>query len=522
MQSESKKQSFMGTWSSSAAVVCLALMLGFASTGYGDVILGNWESADSNNGWVPGSDDAGAILIPACPNGVTLGSGSLRLIPSVSGYWVLKWAGSPLDFTDASLQFDVTMRAADWPEEPWTCVADKIAINSDVNQVDGTIGTGGGWKEYDKLATVINRDTGEPSTRDWDATWDGDVNKTYTLDVANYNSVGATWMQIIVSIQGGDGAASFYFDNFRLLTPDMTISKCKVTAGKTQYHGDADYNDMKDAFTASGIVTLPTVYSDVNQVVVTLTSLADDEVIYTETLTDFNATDVNHAGKYKHSAKAIKGHEGNITSMTLDFRKGTFALAAKNIDLTGLACPFELKFTLGSNELKGNAYEAAVNGAKTIPTRLMRLYDDKLVVTKAKAKNSTKASSDTLSVTGEIAVADMGDDVNEPNLAAEDVNFTWGDGDGNDQAFTIPAGSFKVAKKGNIYKCSKINVDPGNAADVNDGIVAATIDLDKGTFTLSVKNASGIFADKAGAAVFGVNFETSNGDFNEVDDYTLP
>jgi hypothetical protein len=517
MQSETKKQSFIKTWSGSVAVACLALMLGFASTGYGDVILGNWESADSNDDWKVYPQDGGlatySILDPNSNKGVTLGHGSLSFTPDAnsSNYWQLRWEGSPMDLTDASLQFDLTMLAADWPLQPWTQVADKIAINSDGPS---------GWKEYEKLATAINRDTGEPATRDWGA-WDGDANKTYTLDVSDYDATGATWMQVNISIQGGDAAGSFYFDNFRLLTPAMIVSKSKVTAGKTQYNVDENYDDMKDAFTASGTVVLPTDVNDIEEVEVAITSLADGEIIYTETLSDFDATTVNRTGKYKHSARVTKGQAGEITSLKLDFRKGTFAIAGKNLDLTGLACPFEMKFTLGSNELKGNAYEAVVNGTKTIPTRLMRMYQDTLIVPpgKAKVKASTKALSDSLSVTGEIAVEDI--NTTQPNLRNIPVVITWSNKDdvNNVQTFTIPADSF-TAKTGHSYKCSKINVNPDANSDVNDGIVTATIDLDKCTFKISISKANLIVT--SGDVAFGISFETPHGEFNEEVDYTLP
>jgi hypothetical protein len=515
MQSETKKQSIMRTWSGSAAVAFLALILCFASTGYGDVILGNWEAADDNDSFIPGPGDANAVLIPGSTNGVTLGSGSLKLLPSPTGdYWVLEWEGSPLDLTGASLSFDLSMVVDEFTSGGvWTKVADKIAINSDGPS---------GWYEWNNLAVATNRDTGEATGLDWGPWSPDDTNKTYTLDVSNYDATGATYMQIHISVQDTDLANSgyFYFDNFRLITPDMIVAKCKVKAGKTQYHGDEDYNDMKDTFEASGTVVLPPDINDVNEVEVAITSLTDDLVIYTETLSDFNATTVNAAGKYTHSARAIKGQAGIITYLKLDFVNGTFKINTKNLDLTGLACPLRLQFTLGSYELKGTANEIIVNGnTKTIPTRLMRLYDDKLVVTRAKAKHSTTPGYDSISVKGDIAVADINLDANEPNLCNEDVNFVWGDGDANTQTFTIPAGSFTASKKGHTYKCRKIITD---ANDCNAGIVTATIDLDKATYTVSVKNATGIYADLAGTAVFGINFATEEGIFDEEDDYTLP
>jgi hypothetical protein len=353
---------------------------------------------------------------------------------------------------------------------------------------------------------ATNRDTGAPASLEW-GTWDplvADSNRTFTLDVNNYDATGATWMQIAVSIQDNDvvGGGNFYFDNFRLVTPAMTVSKCTVTAGKVQ---------GQDSITASGTVVLPDVnhISDISTVVVTITSTTDDYVVYTETLTDFDATAVKSKHKYTH-----KGQAGKITSVTLDFRKGTFAIAAKNIGLTGLACPFEIKFTMGSNELKGNAYEDKVNGTKTIPTRLMRMYKDTLVVTKAKPKASTKASSDSLSVTGEIADSNT----TQPNLNNVPVVITWGDrNDANNvQTFTIPINSFKIPTTGHLYKLNK-NITPivTPVEDPNTK-VSGTIDLDKCTFALSITKAD--LTTVSGEAKFGISF----GDFNETDDVTLP
>ncbi len=170
-----------------------------------------------------------------------------------------------------------------------------------------------------------------------------------------------------------------------------------------------------------------------------------------------------------------------------------------------------MKITVGSSELKGRATETVVNGPKTlIPTRLMRLYNDTLVVNKAKAKhNSKKASSDTLSVAGDIAVADMDLDTNEPNLVTEDVVLTWGDMNGTPtKTLTIPGNaspalaSFKASKKGHVYKCSKIH-----PAEDPNGLVAAQFDLDKCAFTVSVSKASDVFVGPADAN-FGVSFDT--------------
>jgi hypothetical protein len=300
-----------------------------------------------------------------------------------------------------------------------------------------------------------------------------------------------------------------------------TVTKCTVTAGKTQYTGDSDFNDMTDSFTASGTMSdVPGNLNTIDHIDVNIVS-ADGNSIYFET-NDFNSVRDVKKNIFTHKYKIDKYNstQGAITSMTINFTKKTFAVTVSRADLTGLACPLQLIISLGDFVLTGNVDEAIVNGAKTIPTRLMRLYGDKLVVTKAKAKHSATASSDMLSVSGDIAVADMNLAANEPNLCNEDVILTWGDGDVNTtRTFVIPAESFTVSKKGHIYKCSNVEADVNEG---NEGVVAATIDLDKCTFTASVKGASGLFADKAGAAVFSVTFDTEQGTFDEEDDYTLP
>jgi len=286
-------------------------------------------------------------------------------------------------------------------------------------------------------------------------------------------------------------------------TIDLTITKCKVTAGKTE---------GQDVFEASGtMASSPVGLYLATQIDVNIVSLADgsEVLIYPETI-EFNSTQVKK-GKYKYTYKIPGGGEGAITSLTMDFNKKTFAIKTKNIDLTGLVCPLQLNIRIGNYTLSGDVDETIVNGQKTIPTRLMRMYKDTLIVTKAKVKNGTSALSDSLSVSGEIAVKDINDaNMDEPNLVKQDVNIVWGN-----QTFTIPAGRFEAARKGHSYKCSKINVDPSASPDVNDGIVTATIDLDKCTFAVSIAKAN--INAVSGDVVFGLRFA----DFNETDGVNL-
>ena len=286
---------------------------------------------------------------------------------------------------------------------------------------------------------------------------------------------------------------------------NITITKCTVKAGKTQYTGDGDYNDMQDAFTASGTIrSVPADLNAVTHIDVNIIS-ADGNSTFFKTI-PFNAASDLKKNKYKHTAKISKGNltQGAVTSLAIDFNKKSFAATVKNADLTGLYCPLHLVITIGDSVFSGTTGETIVNGPKkSIPTRLMRTYNDKLVVNKVKAKHNTaKASSDTLSVSGDIAVIDP-----DVNLHNYDVNFTW-----STKTFSVPPGNFVAAKTGHIYKCSKVTAD----ANGDSGTVTAQIDLDKATFTVSVAGANGLDASSSSVS-FGISFA----DFNETADVTL-
>ena len=174
--------------------------------------------------------------------------------------------------------------------------------------------------------------------------------------------------------------------------------------------------------------------------------------------------------------------------------------------------------TIGDFVIADEVTETIVNGKKTIPTRLMRTYDDTLFVTKAKVKNSSKASADSLSVNGELAAKDFNE--SEPNLYASDVVITWRSADDtNNQTFTIPKHSFKIPKKGRLYKCNKINPTVTPVADANTQ-VTASIDFDKCAFAVSISKAD--ISAVSGDVKFGLEFTNADlNDFNEMDNLNL-
>ena len=213
-------------------------------------------------------------------------------------------------------------------------------------------------------------------------------------------------------------------------------------------------------------------------------------------------------GKYNYS-----GTESGVRkSFTYNVKTHKFAFAASNLDLSGLDCPVTAKIEISDCNATAWLDETIVNGKKTlIPTRLMRLHKDTLVVSKAKVRNSIKSLGDSLSVSGDIAVKDMDLDANEPNLVNENVNIVWGS-----STFTIPDANFKTVGRKHLYKCTRSR----SAEDFNN-LVTATIDLDQCTYSISVKDVNLADVDTSGTVTFGINFATPHGNFNEAVDVNL-
>ena len=277
----------------------------------------------------------------------------------------------------------------------------------------------------------------------------------------------------------------------------MTVTKCAIAAGKTQGQNSDDISNITDAFTLSGTFSnIPIDFSQATSIDVNITSSADGNQIYYESI-NCNSSRVK-GGKFGYKYKIPKDHAGAITSLTIDPIKRTFAITATNVDLTGLSCPVHLELAMGYYTLTGDANETIVNGKSVlIPTRLMRMYDDTLIVSNAIAKHGTKPFSDSLSAKGYLAVEDIG-----VNLCNEDVNFIWGE-----QVFMVPQGGFTASKTGHLYKCSKVVAGTSNG---NAGVVTASIDIDNATFAVSVSAADSLDVTLDYIA-FGVKFA----DFNE-------
>jgi hypothetical protein len=194
-----------------------------------------------------------------------------------------------------------------------------------------------------------------------------------------YNNVDELDNATAVTIIGTATTANVDFT----LTPFlvMTVTKCTVAKGQT---AGSDSISLSGSFTDS-LGDL----NDVSEIDVSIVSTTDDYEVYSETLS-FNADDISrNKYTYKHAA-------GAVTSLKLDMNRGTISLAAKNVDLLGLRCPFGVRIGFGGHVLSGLVTEAIANGRSPMPIKLLKGYDNDLRV------DSAVATSTSLKVRGAI------------------------------------------------------------------------------------------------------------------------
>jgi hypothetical protein len=487
--------------------LCLVIVLGISSvTCAGDYQIGSWEKSGKNDNWTTCADwgnYGNTALAPGVTTGITSGKGALKVENDLGWYWGIKVYVNPAQFHKNNVfKLDITRLAADWTlsgEPNWNGLDLRIHGQS-----------------------VSFQDLGDGNS--WWLPSDGDGSITATWDYSAYKDLfpnNQSWIEFVIAFNNKgymnpNGRGTLYLDNARLAisSSGSSITNCIIKAGKTQYAEegpeDDDVNKMRDSFDISGTIPNFNDLDEIDNIIVNLIS-GDETIIYSEEINTIDYMDIARS-KFNYSHKIPKGEIGAITSLLIDFNKNIFSIKAKNIDLTGLACPVTLELGIGDTTISIVADETIVNGArKTIPTRLMRMYDDTLIVTEAKAKAGTSPSTDSLSVRGEVAVANivLGGDL--PDLTLEDVIITWADANETYvQTFTIPAGSFvQTSASRKSYQCSKITLAEG-------GIASGKFDLEKCTFNITVKNTT--LDITTGAAVFGINFA----DFNETATLNLP
>ena len=290
------------------------------------------------------------------------------------------------------------------------------------------------------------------------------------------------WIRAVNSC--GDSFFSAPNSGYTALNPtinDILIKECTVTA-------KADNND---SISISGLINAD--FNDVNLADIIEVNIYSDDLnipIIQTFLVDGN-TFKNGRFNCSKTAGPLK------TSFFFDTKTSKFSCALKNIDLSGLACPFNFKITVGGFDVVTDINETIVNGLKKpVPISLLTGIKNSLRVDKF---NYHPASSNK----GWL-LAKGGFSVLNPDVNMADSNFVISL---SGQAFTIPVGSLKETKLG--YACSNLKLADGSIASVNFNFKTCS-------FSLSVRKAN-ITAVTAPAEL-SIQFA----DFSETADVPLP
>jgi hypothetical protein len=154
-------------------------------------------------------------------------------------------------------------------------------------------------------------------------------------------------------------------------------------------------------------------------------------------------------------------------SFKLDTKTGKMMFNAKNIDLTGLACPIALTITIGDYEADFVVDESIVNGGKALPLTLMMWVADSITASKATVKHAAAPNADSLTVTGTFTIEGS---YNKTNDFAVDFGG---------QTFTIPGSQMAANIKSQTESCKNTICKEG-------GLMTATLDFGKCTFAITL------------------------------------
>jgi subtilisin family serine protease len=302
------------------------------------------------------------------------------------------------------------------------------------------------------------------------AVWSVDSNDDSIDDTGLLTTGGASdYRQCTIQAQFGGKSAVHSITIIDNTVHIITVKKAAVKAGRAG----------PDSITLSGgFDATPALFAAADNVKVQFYSATDDCLVY-EQIIDTSLFNV------KNTVYTYKGRSDGIKLLKFNITKNTFQLKARNIDLTGLRCPFYVLIHMGYYIAMGTADETIVNGSRSIPVRLLSGYADSLAVSKIKVRGSSKPINDRISVIGTFTVNDL----NAPGLT-QGLIISWGP-----QIWTIPEGKFSPVKAG-LLRC--------NYQTPEGASIQAVFNFNSCSFKLKIKQTT--VAPKTGNVDFGLVF----------------
>ena len=202
-ESDNKRRRRSKNMSRMLVVACLVLAM--ASVSFAEVI-GNWEGTGME-GW----SAASYVYTEITPGIGNTNLANSLLVSYSGGYWGLNYAfPAPESLAGKKLLIDVTGLADATPG--WADFGEKISVNSD---------GASGYQEYAFDAADSFNIADHSATGHDFGSWTGAFQRTYAFDTSTYNSTGATWCNIWISMQGWP--ATVYIDNVRLTPEPATM-----------------------------------------------------------------------------------------------------------------------------------------------------------------------------------------------------------------------------------------------------------------------------------------------------------
>lgn len=257
--------------------------------------------------------------------------------------------------------------------------------------------------------------------------------------------------------------------NFMVASSSFTVGKCTITALKTPGSGTVDLFGFFDAYEENFLA------ADEVTVILNAEDLKDpDNCIWT-----FPVNTVTYKQeKFLCTTKGV-----SQCTLKMDTKTSKMQFSAKNVNLTGLACPITMTIMVGGYSEKLELNEAIVNGSqKSCPIQFMRGVKNTLTVDKYGVTHRRKLNADSFTARGTFTLAE---DYNKNNPLV----ITLGT-----QTFTVAGSQFQAGKTG-IESCKK-------AISSEGPIVDAKFDFIKCTYNISVKNAT---IGQSGTVDFGIN-----------------
>ena len=328
-------------------LVLLTLVLGLASVSFGDVIIGNWETAGDNEGWVVVSGTFEYHI----PTGATLGDYAASY--TGDSYWAL---------ICATYNIGVRFTAADW-------LANNKIVFDITRLTSEWIPNANQWSKM-HVAADTSAEGGQVTLASNLIIWTGASSDFMTAEV-NYSDYkatqgGATWVKLIFGVQhsGWLTTGSYYIDNVRLTYVEPpTPSSITVNPDPCDGEVSVDVNTILSWQVLEGYnPTGYNIYLDSNETAVQNATPASSGLFHKDlNQPDTNSvppSDLNDTTIYYWKVDALNGEDTNEGEV---WRFKTKAYMAGDIDKDGEVNIFDINLLAGQWLEEGAGWPADID-----------------------------------------------------------------------------------------------------------------------------------------------------------------